>query len=102
MLALSWYWNDEGENGPPCLPEAEIAVAGLICNAGAVLTVSAALTLRLPWPLDEFVKVTVAALLPTAKLFAVELTVKVMVIGVVVAVPDAEETVSQFGTPEIE
>jgi hypothetical protein len=36
---LSAYLKDDGENGPPCVPEAIMPVAGVTCSAGG-LTVS--------------------------------------------------------------
>jgi hypothetical protein len=39
---------------------------------------------------------------PGARALAAAFTVKITVIGEVVAVPDVEETVSQLGTPVIE
>ena len=40
--------------------------------------------------------------MPAASVFAVALTVKVMVVGAVVTVPEVDDAVSQVGTPEIE
>ena len=49
--------NDDGENGPPCVPEEVSPVAGVTCKAGG-LTVSVAIRVWVPWPLLE-VKVIV-------------------------------------------
>ena len=52
------YWNDDGENGPPCVPEAAMLVVGVTCSDGG-LTVSVAVTVVVPWPVPEFAKVMV-------------------------------------------
>ena len=57
-VALSSYWNDDGENGPPCIPEAAMLVAGLTCNAGG-LTVSVAVRVWVPWSPGELANVMV-------------------------------------------
>src|SRR6202008_3328812 len=33
-VALDWYWNDDGENGPPWLPVDAILFAGVTCKFG--------------------------------------------------------------------
>ena len=78
-------------------------VAGPICKLGC----DNAFTVRLigrdvvPLLLVVLVKMTVALYEPAAKALALAFTVKVTVSGVVVAVPVGDDTVSQFGTPEI-
>ena len=60
VVALNWYWNDEGENGPPWVPDAAMLVAGVTCKVGAVgLTVSVAVRVVVPWPFVVLVKVIV-------------------------------------------
>ena len=93
--------NDDGENGPPCVPEALSPVAGVTCRAGG-LTVSVAVRVWVPWPVTVFVKVIVAVYVLGASEFAFAFTVKVTTVPEVEAVPEVEEGVSQFGTPEIE
>jgi hypothetical protein len=44
---LSVYLKDDGENGPPCVPEAVLSVAGVTCSAGG-MTVSVAVRLWVP------------------------------------------------------
>jgi hypothetical protein len=51
---------------------------------------------------SELVKVIVAVYVLGARVFAFEFTAKVTTVPEVEAVPDVEEGVSQFGTPEIE
>ena len=57
LATLSVYLKDDGENGPPCVPEAVMPVMGMTCNPGG-LTVRVAV-LVWPWPVSELVKVTV-------------------------------------------
>jgi hypothetical protein len=57
-VELSAYLKEDGENGPPCVPEAVLSVAGVTCSAGG-LTVSVAVRVWVPWPLFVFVKVIV-------------------------------------------
>jgi hypothetical protein len=52
--------------------------------------------------LVELAKVMSAAWSPGANVFATLLSVNVMVLGDAVTVPEACETFSQLGTPEIE
>ena len=79
-----------------------MSVAGLISKGGpGGLTVSVAVRLWVPRPVSVLVKVKVALYAPVVRLFAFALTVKVT--GVPEdAIPELEEGVSQFGTPEIE
>jgi hypothetical protein len=35
LVALTEYWKDEGENGPPGGPETAMLVSGVTTNAGA-------------------------------------------------------------------
>jgi hypothetical protein len=92
---------DDGENGPPCVPEAAILVAGVTCSGGG-LTVSVAVRAWVPRLLSKLVKVIVEEYAPTAKLFAFAFTVKVTAVPEDDTLPEVEEEVSQFGTPDIE
>jgi hypothetical protein len=67
------------------------------------LTVSVAVTLVVPRPVSEFVKVIVVGpYVPAARLFALAFTANVTAVPEGVAVPDIEEAVSQVGMPDIE
>ena len=57
-VALSVYLKDDGENGPPCVPEAVLPLAGVTCSAGG-FTVSVAVRVWVPWPVSTFPKVIV-------------------------------------------
>jgi hypothetical protein len=95
-MVLSWYLNDEGKKGSPCLAEVTMLLVGLTCNTGA-LTVSVAIRVWVP----ELSKVMlVGPYVPGVKLFALALTVNVTIVPVD-AVPDVGEGVSHGG-PDIE
>ena len=55
LATLSEYLKDDGENGPPCVPEAVSPVAGITCRAGG-LTVRVAVRVWVPWPVSTFPK----------------------------------------------
>ena len=84
------------------MPEAAILVAGVTCS-GSGLTVSVAVTLVVPRPVSEFVKVIVVGpYVPAARPLAFAFTVKVTVFAEGDAIPEVDDAVSQFGRPEIE
>jgi hypothetical protein len=100
LATLSAYLKDDGVNGPPCVPEAMMLVAGETCSAGG-LTVRVAVRVWVPWPVSELVKVIVAVYVFGARVFAFAFTVNVTLVPED-AVPEVEEGVSQLGTPDIE
>ena len=65
------------------------------------MTVRVAVLVWVPWPVPTLVKVIVA-LSEAVRLLALEFTVNVTFVGVVDAMPEVEDGVSQFGYPEIE
>jgi hypothetical protein len=65
------------------------------------LTVSVAVRVWVPWPVLE-VKVIVAVYVLGAREFAFAFTAKVTTVPGEDALPEVEEGLSQFGTPEIE
>lgn len=56
----------------------------------------------MPRPLVELLNVMVALCNPAANALAFAFTVKVMVVGAVVSVPEVEDAESQLGKPLIE
>ena len=104
VVILSWYWNDEGEKGPPFGPPAVTLPAGVTSKVGTgTLTVSVAARVVLPRPFVVLAKVIVVGpYTPGTRVFALAFTVKVMVVADVVTVPEVAEAVSQLGRPEIE
>ncbi len=87
-------------NGPPWVPELAISVPGETCRVGP-RTVSEALRVWFPWPFVVLLKLIVAGYVPGPRLLALAFTVNVMAVGVVVAVPDVADGVSQLGRPVI-
>jgi hypothetical protein len=85
--------------GRPCVPEAEMPVAGLTCSAGG-LTMSVAVRVWVPCPVSVSAKVMVALYVAAARVFAFAFTVNVTVVPDD-AVPEVAEAVSQLGTPDM-
>ena len=76
-------------------------MAGVTCSAGG-LTVSVAVRVWVPWPVSALMKLMVALYVFGARLFPLAFTVNVTSVPEDDTLPEVEEGVSQFGTPEIE
>src|SRR5262245_21182837 len=84
-----------------CPDAITVALAKLSFAGGGGLTARTAARVVLPLPVSVLVNAIVPGYVSDGRPLAVALTVKVIVVGALAAVPEVADGVSQFGTPEI-
>jgi hypothetical protein len=86
-------------NGPPATPEVTMSVDGpTIKRDGSEFTFNTADIVVVPLSLVLFLRMIFSAYVPTGSDLALEFTVNLTQVGVVVTLPDEDDTVSQLGT----